>query len=1642
MMCSTILLLLLTLLDSIVTYREMKNFISILWVEFHHGKGVKFPYRNPMKWREMILHREYSHPELSNDFNKSQSGRNRTINWSECIGYKHPQLTFLSRVTFWWLTPLLWRGWWKPLEPEDLGNLSEEDTCRYHYDKFLLNCRSSASRSLWRAYMRTYWRETALGGALRLLSDAMTLVGPLGISLVVEYVAHDQSLAAQSAANATAHVSVSDDIHFVTWRDLVTNGWFVAVVLLLASLAQGTLSQSSTHVISMVGIHLKAAIQGLIYRKTLSLSPACFRHADSTAAPDPEEHAADGEAHSETDAGSITNLMTEDAENIMSFFWIIHYVWSIPLKISIVIYLLYLKLGWSAVFGSLICVALMTPLQFIIGKMMSKNAEKMSQYTDERLNKLNEILLGIRIIKLNAWVESFKERLHACREKELRPMKLDCVYWTALTFLTHVASILIAFVTLAIATGYEGDFSSSRVFSALALFNQLTIALFIFPITVPITISAIISTRRLETFMAMPDVHKEVDGSQNVARVLSRGDNLLDIYENEDLSDTDAPDNGAHVTECPAAGGAPGPTSGHRGKSKLRKSSLSLYSQLERNRERRKAPGKDSTAPAEQPPSISDSTVLRITNGVFTWNKNHLNAINLAIEHLQVNKGALVMVVGPSGSGKSSLLAALLREIHLISGSLAWNRFATVAYVSQTSWVLNTSIRDNILFGESFRPKRYDKVVEACALKPDIELMPEQDSTIIGEQGINLSGGQRQRIAIARALYSSANVVIMDDPFSALDHEVTKFVFENGIKKMLIRHKRTTILVTQNLQLIRGADMIIAMENHRARIVGALSDIMRDDAELYEVWQKSWSSQDRVSSSGKTARERWKLFKNVAKLGLQKVNSDDGEVTMRKLSYLPSKSRSSIYGSSLLAHDIPLPIDECYGEEVQIRRRPSRWMSRERAGMLRIKSLQSEPSSKSRNPVSRNISSPTRLQSENPVTEGDECSTSKFYNLFRRLSSRRSARNAMLATPEEEFTPGNRLSSRHCRKASTSNSIQSIEEEEEEAELAVECSESSGNVANYEEERKYGEIPVRIYWQYLKDCGLGVVALFCLIALSWQTLRVLTDVWLQSWTNTIDLTAQADTRHYFNIYAILSGGCVLLSMLSTPIGQYAGLRARRKIHAKLLDAILGNSLRFFQTTPLGRIMNRFSNDMAIIDKKIAPTSQRLLQFLLLCLCSILINSFISPWFLLLSLPICAIYYGVQHFYRSSSRLWCDPRELQRIVNIMSSPILSHFTETIQGVATIRAYNQEARFMEILFRRMEANNVAFVILNTSNRWLGIALDYLGGIIVFLAIVTALFTAHIYAETTLPSMVGLAINYTLLVPIYLNWVVKLLADMEMYVGAVERIEYYIKSGSRECTDVYKPVPISWPQRGDIVFENVSCRYGSLGQDIIANLSLKIPAGQRIGICGRSGSGKSSLALALFGALTTSGGRILIDDVSIAEIHVDELRSRLSIIPQDVVLFRGTVRDNLDPRGHFSDMQCWNCLEMAQIKQLIQANPAGLDAQVEENGSNYSVGQRQLFCLARAVLRGSVCLILDEATSALDPFTERTLLQAANDAFHGRTIIMITHRLATLLTYDRVIVLEAGRVAEEGCPKVLKETRGSKFASMLQSSYHEST
>ncbi|XP_033235781.1 ATP-binding cassette sub-family C member Sur isoform X3 [Drosophila pseudoobscura] len=1989
------------------------------------------------------------------------------------IGYKHSLATFYSKSCFWWLTPLLRLGYTEPLELEDLGAMKLEDSARSHYDHFLYVYtdevkKSSSSPSLWYCYIKNSWRMFALGGILKLAGDLFALIGPLAIQQIVQYIEELYATATNPSKQWNAKdegqplmlaFNVSDihigqvRVYYATWSELLTNGWSIAWIVLLAAITQGALSQASTHILNMTGIWIKTSLQGLIYRKTLLLNATSGCSAnnsirqtplsststpvktkknnakdkmntDSTSKEEPPEGHAGymSDLNPSNDIGSITNHMTEDTLNIMQFFWIAHYAWAIPFKILVVIYLLYLKLGISAVVGAIVCILIMTPLQFLIGNAMSKNSEVIAKYTDERLKKIHETLIGIKIIKLNAWDEVFFKKIQVSRKKELTYLNKDALFWTLMTILTHISTVLITFVTLGVYVWLprEADLNlnASRLFSALALFQQLTVPLLIFPITVPIIIAARVSTRRLQRFFEASEIQKQFEGIRNMARILSKSDASLDMYETQEKSNmtmrtaqAESMLNEKHIAQRTATLERPISTSESEDNSvqttrqhdqQAAATSPLFFQEVGHQRlvQQRRELLRNTPYVAIRPPRLQgtvvekhqefslmrarntdswrrDSLLLKmpddiavaINDGLFTWHPDsHIPMVQLHIQGIVIPKGKLTIIVGKNGSGKTSLLSALLMEMPLLAGNMFWHKTCTISYVSQQPWLLNDTIRENILFGESFRPSRYDFVIEACALKPDIEIMPKGDFTIIGERGINISGGQIQRIAIARAIYSSANVVIMDDPLSSLDNEVGSQIFQRCVSQMLLKSNRTFILVTQQLNLIKEADYVIVMKNGRLQACGSYGDIESKHPQIPAKWNSiiatsnAKKQNDAQNHVERTASERWKLLKNVSKLGLQRSISvtidengggntdghddsvslsvthmhdndieedeEDNEISAPYLlsngnccSFNLQRKRSSVYGSRHLIYDVPLPIDECQADDVIMRPRRRQMIHRRgsrttnswhRLSGLSTLTATSASSSNSGNPIhrsgltssgssyaesnadgiemdmppllqdprikswqptknlqhqllARNASSPPAMEvavdrpqcaevgierdRKTEATSEDQVRGS-FQQFLRRMSMRRSnkpkhhhqplsATNSILSISEEtaatsalqaadrgsipsspaciynsdandsegqmdkqlplmnattksvnlDYKDGNHINEPHndCGISNVS-SVRALEhcEGNEEAPPSTENELIPMSESAIDAERKYGKISHHIYLMYIRASGVPIITVFFITALIWQCLRVYTDVWLRHWSD-VHIQAQDvskeeghEVTYYFCMYAAISCVCIIMAMISTPAGQWAGCNARRNLHDKLLQSILHKTLHFFEVTPLGRIVNRFSNDMAIIDKKIAATCQRLLQFSFLCISAVLINLTITPWFLAFTLPICGAYYIIQKFYR------CSARELQRIENSTNSPVISHLSETIQGVTTIRAYNQQARFTEILFRRLEANTIASALLNTSNRWLGISLDYLGGCIVFVAIVTSLATASIscsnyryardVAETyannksmpdlsselrPTPSLVGLAINYTLLVPIYLNWVVKLLADMEMYAGSVERIAHYAKgqesdleaneeisnevdssslptsmstagdkvypgattaavdvdedggeggdgdgdgdgAGAGENADKlnagnatgdgnhlnfhfhtataadklqkattktsvikkdkklpphsgkvdlpneparrrescqlkrYQSVPISWPQRGDISFQNVSLRYEGQTQNVISDLTLKIPAGQRIGICGRTGSGKSSLGLSLFGVLQTTSGHILIDEVDIKQIRPEELRTRLSIIPQDVHLFNTTIRENLDPHGYYSDLQLWNCLELAQLKEFVKVNlPLGLDTVITDGAINLSAGHRQLLCLARAILRGSVCLVLDEATSALDSSTEAALLRAADKAFQGRTIITIAHRLITILDYDRLIVMENGRIIEDGNPRKLQQLPGSAFQRLLQ-------
>ncbi|XP_043281302.1 ATP-binding cassette sub-family C member Sur isoform X2 [Venturia canescens] len=1550
------------------------------------------------------------------------------------ISYRHKYSTFVGKLTFHWVVDLLTRGYRSPLDLNDLGELPDEESTVVQFRKFRhifesrKKSRSDGKIKLWPCYWERVWPCFAIGGVLKLLGDATTLVGPMAISRIVDDVSSRQ--------NSTVRISRSLQFEgFVTFGRLMENGYFVGLLMFFAAIFQSTLSQASTHFLNVEGIRLRTALQALVYDKSLRLySWTISEEEEPTSKQSAKEKSwqRNGQA---ADIGTLTNLMAEDVYNVMSFFWIGHYTWAIPLKIAAIVFLLYVKLGISAIIGAICCIVIVTPLQLYLGKKMSSNLKMVAEKSDARLRLVNEVLQGMRLVKLRAWEKLFEARVKNTRNEELSLLDKDSLYWALITFLTHASSVLTTLFTFGVYFWIEErHLDAGNVFASLALFSQLTVPLFIFPVIVPIIINATISTSRLEEFLSLPEI--------------------VDVLP-ETSPETSSPEE-ERASSAIEANSQPDP------KSLRSASTFGTLGNIDEDEEEANSHllGKRDSGimssstdtvfveDSEPRDSIYEPPLLQV-QGVFSWGDDNY----LTVREIDIPRGKLTLVVGRTGSGKTSLISAILGEMQQLQGRVKWAKDAKITYVSQKPWLLNATLRDNILFGSSYRPRRYRSVLRACALQPDVDILPGRDLTRIGEKGINLSGGQKQRITIARAIYSDADTLILDDPLSALDQQVGQQIFENGIQKLLLRRGRTVIMVTHRLDFLGAADHIIAMDCCGVREVGTKSTIESSDPILGEEWRQSSQRRGLVNKEiHKTAKDRWSLVRLISRIGIsvKHRNANDGSWSTDRDAYVIPPSfvplrlrRSTLSGSRYLAHDLtdlPVPAEE-WGA---LRRK-----SRKHRVAVRSTSLQPP---KNPPPFLRRSSTPTILESRytvprnkrHSVLDGgqnssmlkqlfsgrivsvtsEEATMSRERSVLRRLMSTTSSSTSKISqgNGESDHRPLKRLIS-----ADSSTTIEDIEEESE----IADCEESTSSCSS---ESSEGLVTKNIWMGYLKAGGLAPSLGYFGAALASQALRIYTDLWLSRWTDLgieseKSIHVREETVFYFRMYVLLSISSIVIAAVNSAAGQWAGAKSREKIHEEAISGLLGAPLNFFEKTPIGRVLNRFSADMGVVDKKLSTALQRLTSFVLLCASAILVNVFISPWFLAAAFPTCVVYYVLQRFYRRSAR------ELQRLEGSTRGPVAAHFSETLAGLPIVRASKQQPRFMREMIEHLDANTNAFLVLNTSTRWLGIALDYLGAAVVVTATYAALLTAETYPDRVSPALVGLAVNYTLLVPIYLNWVVKFVSEIEMYMGSVARLRSYAKTAQENYRENGISVSENWPERGEIIFDNVSLRYDSQAEPVVENLNLRIPAGQKLGICGRTGSGKSSTLMALFQLLQVSQGRIIVDGIDLREISLATLRSRLSAIPQDVIMFSGSIRENLDPLGEYEDAELWRALELGQMKEIVGAHPEGLDFEVREGGENFSSGQLQLLSMARAVLRRSSIVILDEVTSALDFSTEKSLLGAVTSAFKDKTLITIAHRVASLMDCDRVVVFDEGRIVEEGPPRELAQRPMGFFTAMLR-------
>ncbi|XP_072882594.1 ATP-binding cassette sub-family C member 3-like isoform X2 [Hemitrygon akajei] len=478
------------------------------------------------------------------------------------------------------------------------------------------------------------------------------------------------------------------------------------------------------------------------------------------------------------------------------------------------------------------------------------------------------------------------------------------------------------------------------------------------------------------------------------------------------------------------------------------------------------------------------------------------------------------------------------------------------------------------------------------------------------------------------------------------------------------------------------------------------------------------------------------------------------------------------------------------------------------------------------------------------------------------------------------------------------------------------------------------------------------------------------------------------------------------------------LKASQLLHLHLLQHILCCPLSFFVSTPTGRVLNGFGKDMDTVDVSIPESLGTWILCVWYTLTVLSICSALNPALLIVVVLLLVVFCVVQRFYVATSR------QLKRLESVSRSPIYSHFSETITGSSVIRAYGREKSFILLNNIKVDANQKSYYPGIVSNRWLGVRIEFIGNCVVLFA---ALFA--VIGRTSLSAgIVGLSVSYALQVTMSLNWMVRMTSDLESNIVAVERVKEYSETATEAPWEIEANRPAkSWPEMGKVEFKGYSVRYREGLDLVLKRLNLSISGGEKVGIVGRTGAGKSSMTLCLFRIIEAAEGEICIDGIKIANIGLHDLRSRLTIIPQDPVLFSGTLRMNLDPFDQYSDEEVWRVLELSHLKQYVHNQPAGLEHECSEGGENLSVGQRQLVCLARALLRKTRILILDEATAAVDLETDDLIQSTIRTQFENCTVLTIAHRLNTIMDYNRVLVLDKGEIAEFDSPSNLIAQKG---------------
>lgn len=855
--------------------------------------------------------------------------------------------------------------------------------------------------------------------------------------------------------------------------------------------------------------------------------------------------------------------------------------------------------------------------------------------------------------------------------------------------------------------------------------------------------------------------------------------------------------------------------------------------------------------------------------------------------NIDARKGDFVCVVGKVGSGKSSLLSSIIGQLDAIDAREPLSKpkpiqiGGSTAFCSQNPWIMNASVRENILFGHRYDEDYYNKTVDACQLLPDLEVLPDGDATQVGEKGITLSGGQKARVSLARAVYARCDVYLLDDVLSAVDSHVGKKIVTNVLSGTGLLGGKTILLATNNIGVLQNSDQIYLLENGTITESGTYAN----------------------ASNGKDLPKLNQLLHESGNIGRDSVaargTDPDSEVTS-------SLAKNSDRKASVATFD---------------------W-----------------------DPFKKNLKDRTR-----PVAET-------------------SAK---------------------------------------------------------------GKVKWKVYWQYIQACSLAWTIFWLFVNLAATLASVMSNFSLKKWADRNELNGNnSEAFRYIAIYSVLGVSTSVLNLAKGVIfWVHLGIRGGRVVHERMAVRLMKAPMSFFERTPVGRIMNRFSNDINKVDDALPRSFNGFMAMALKTAMTFVVVGVAIPSFLVVAFGLTFVYGYYQKYYISVQR------ELKRLVSLSISPIFAHFQESLTGVESIRAYHQEERFSYINKANVDFNMKSLFMLRSINRWLSVRLQFIGSIVIWTSSSMLIYSTT-GSNPVGAGMAGFVMSYALQVTSSMRMMVRMSAEVEANIVSVERCFEYCELPMEEDEHAKcLQLPVGWPNRGEVELTNFSTRYAQELDYVLQNVSVAIKSGEKVGVVGRTGAGKSSLVLALFRMLKAEGGSITIDGLDISQLKLFDLRHNLSIIPQDAHMFEGTIRENLDPFGEHTEDELWHALELCSLKAFVEGidEGLGLESKVSETGSNFSAGQRQLICLGRTLLSPSKILVLDEATAAVDIQTDKIIQRVIREEFKDKTIITIAHRLDTVMDSDRILALDRGQVSEFDTPANLLQNEKSIFYNLCkQGSY----